>query len=221
MEQFRKDVKPIKSFFKEHWLTVSVIVILLLGSAILISGFKHPPENYPANSNWADKIFNFLDEWASAGGPLFAFIGIFAALFIGIKSLLQTGNIQSIERKELLLNEIIEWAEESVKSAIYRQTKDEHELWKAILDYKYCIAKSEYIKVIATSSFSTLTSLIDDVVTNLNNAMKGTINYKDSGVKDNNKYENHKLLLQYENELTESTKPLFSAAAKIKSELLK
>jgi hypothetical protein len=83
-------------------------------------------------------------------------------LELGVTSIIQTQRLQQKERKQRLLNEIIEWAMDSVKSAIYRQEKESHELWKAILNYKYCISRNKYVNVIATSSFSNLSSLIND-----------------------------------------------------------
>jgi len=120
-------------------------------------------------------------------------------------------------RKERLLNEIIEWATEAAKSAIYRQEKESHELWKAILNYKYCISKSEYVNVIATSSFSTLSSLINDVVIKLNRVMGETTNYKDN---KNRTDENHRLMRDCEDSLRKSVEELLKEAAKIKSGLL-
>jgi len=65
---------------------------------------------FKPTSNIAFLIFDFLDKWASAGAPAITLIAVTAALYIGIKSLRQTENIQKQERKHRLLNEIIEWA---------------------------------------------------------------------------------------------------------------
>ena len=157
-------------------------------------------------------ILEWIKEWAlplSAGATLVLAIAAFLAIW-------QNRNLQRKGRRERLLNEIIEWSTESVKSAIYRQEKESHELWKAILNYKYCILKSEYVNVIATSSFFTLSSLINDVVIKLDKVMKETTNYK-----DNKTDKNHELMRVCEDNLTKSVEELFKEAAKIKSELLK
>ncbi len=85
-------------------------------TGIIIFVFQNNPKNYPSNANWADKIFYFLDDWASASASLFTTIGIIAALSIGVISLLQTQNIQKVERKERLLNEIMDWVSVLTKS---------------------------------------------------------------------------------------------------------
>ena len=56
------------------------------------------------------------------------------------------------DRKERLLNEIIEWASSIAKSAISRQTIDVSEFWKAKLEHKYHKFKGKYIEEIVSSS---------------------------------------------------------------------
>jgi len=62
------------------------------------------------DANTADKIFDFLDKWASAGAPAIMLIAIAVALGIGLAGILQTRSIQRNEQKQKMLNEIVEWA---------------------------------------------------------------------------------------------------------------
>ncbi len=122
---------------------------------------------------------------------------VVVALGLGVASIIQTQKLQKKERKGRLLNEIIQWATKSAESAIYRQQKNKHELWKTELNYKNCRAKSEYIKGIAISSFSTLNSQIDCVVTKLDEAIEGTTKFR-----ENESDDGHKLMRTSEEGLT-------------------
>ena len=101
---------------------------------------------------------------------------------------------------------------QSAESAIYRQKTDEHELWKAKLNYKNCKATSEYIKVTAMCSFTSLTSHIDQIIMQLDEAIDATTNLIDSKLS-----ENYDLIKAKEEALTNSVKELFKEAAKIKT----
>ena len=70
-----------------------------------------------------DNLINLIVAILVGGGTLF--LGIMAWQTIS-----QTSNIQKSEKRNRLLNEIIEWAKKSAESAIYRQTIDNHELWE-------------------------------------------------------------------------------------------
>jgi len=141
-------------------------------------------------------------------------LAIVTALLVGF-TWLNIRNTTEKERRdseERLLNEIIEWAEKSAESAIYRQKTNPHELWNAKLNYKNCRAVSEYIKEIAASSFSTLSSHIDDVATKLDDAIDGTTQYIESKLT-----EKHDRMLICEERLTNAVKELFKEAAKTKT----
>ena len=141
---------------------------------------------------------------------------VLVALGLGVASILHTNNLQRKERKERLLNEIIEWAKKSSESAIYRQKTDNNELWKAKLNYKNCRATSEYIKVISTSSFTSLKAYIDKVVIQLDEAVEATTTLIESKLS-----ENYDLIKVKEEGLIKSVEELFEEAAKIKTRDIK
>jgi len=156
-----------------------------------------------------------ISNWITLGAAILVGSG---TLFLGImawRTIRQTRNIQKAEKREGLLNEIIEWATKSAESAIYRQKTDNSELWKTKLNYKVCRAKSEYIKGIATSSFSNLSSHIIDIVTKLDEAIESTTRLIDSKLS-----ENYDQVRHCEEELTNAVIGLFEKAAKIKTKAI-
>ncbi len=58
----------------------------------------------------ADKIFDFLDKWASAGTPAIMLLAILVALAVGLAGIRETRSIQRNEQKRRLLDEIKKWA---------------------------------------------------------------------------------------------------------------
>jgi hypothetical protein len=56
-------------------------------------------------------------------GDWITLAAVIVALGIGVASILHTQSLQKRERKERLLNEIVEWASNVAKSAISRQTR--------------------------------------------------------------------------------------------------
>ena len=114
------------------------------------------------------------------------------------------------DRKERLLNEIFEWAEDAAESAISRRTRTPDELWKTKLKYKYSRAKSKYIIEVTSLSFKNLSSLVKSVIVKLDQVIHATtqvINHQDPA----------KELVDCENELTESIEALIIEIAKIKT----
>ena len=92
-----------------------LIAIIAIGFALFIYALITPrPPEYTIHTI-AQLVFDFLDKWASAGAPAIMLISIIVALYIGIKSLRQSENIQQSERKQRLLKEIEEWAKEVVR----------------------------------------------------------------------------------------------------------
>lgn len=58
-------------------------------------------------------------SWLGIGASTWAtFLAVVVALGIGVTSILHTNSLQKKERKERLLNEIIEWAVDIVKCAL-------------------------------------------------------------------------------------------------------
>jgi len=112
----------------------------------------------------ADNVINLVAAIIVGGGTLF--LGIMAWRNIRL-----TRSIQKAEKKERLLNEIIEWAESVANSAIGRQTKAPHELWKTKLDYKKHKTKGKYVVQIINSSFPELSQFYLDIDAKLDGAI--------------------------------------------------
>ncbi len=178
---------------------VIIIVFIVVLTYVISSTYKSDPQS--------------LNIYVAVGTLVLAFSTAVLAL-VSWWNIRENKEKENRDRKERLLGEIIQWAEISAQSAIYRQTKEKHELYKAILNYKNCLAKSEYIKVIANIQFNILTDTIVKIIQRLDHLMQGTKLYYEFHTD-----ENHKLVLQQENNLTESVKELFKEAAKLKSEL--
>ena len=196
----------MKEFFRKYWRIVLIVVIILLSFAIPVYWFMKPSPELGENPNVADYIFDFLDKWASAGGPVFTLLLALAAFW----AIWQTRGIQKSEKRERLLNEILEWAVEAAESAISRQTRIPSELWKAKLKYKHSQAKSKYIAEVAYSSFDSLSPFITNVAVKLEKAVEVStqvIEHKANG----------KALVNSERELTESVEKLITELAKIKA----
>ncbi len=115
------------------------------------------------------------------------------------------------DRKERLLNEIIEWAEDVAKSAISRRTLSREELWKAKLSYKFHKAKSKYIEGVVGSSFKDFYDLVEGIDTKLDRLIEVTTKFTRESMVDGKK------LSDYEAELTESVEKLLIETAKTKT----
>lgn len=106
----------MKKWIKEHKRPVLIGVAVLITIILIIVGiiiFHDKHHSYAYSPNIADNIYNFINEWASAFAPALTFLGIAAALYMSFRSLNQTKEIREKDRKERLLKEIIEWAEEA------------------------------------------------------------------------------------------------------------
>jgi len=131
-------MKTGKTFLREHWrIILAVVIVLILGLAIAIYILKTPSPDLPANANFFDRVFNFLDEWASAGAPAIMLLAIIVSFIIGITSLHQTENIQNSERNQRLLKEIEEWAKEVIRLISRLETYEEQSLQKFHYDTEY------------------------------------------------------------------------------------
>jgi hypothetical protein len=114
---------------KWHRILIGVFaVIVVLGFAVVVYMFKTPSPDLPTNANFFDKVFNFLDDWASAGAPVITLLAIIVSLIIGIKSLRQTKNIQQNETNQRLLKEIEEWAKGVIRLISRLETYEEKNL---------------------------------------------------------------------------------------------
>ena len=123
------------------------------------------------------------------------------------------------DRKERLLNEIIEGALDAAKSAISRQTREVHELWKTKLEYKFHRVKSEYIAEIAASSFEDLSPLTKDIITKLDEVIDVTTQCIEAKHHVINLLSNSEIkqLIESEERLAKSVEKLITEAAKIKT----
>jgi membrane protein implicated in regulation of membrane protease activity len=149
---------------------------------------------------------------------LSAFSTIALALFAGVTIFLSyqarkdASDREKRDRREKLLNEIIEWAEDVAKAAISRQTRHPHELWKIKLEYKYQKSKGKYISVIVSSSFTELSNLLEEI----NKKLDETIICTQQAIDDTSVGE---ALKKFETELTNSVEKILEEAAKIKNKI--
>lgn len=94
--------------WKWYLISGTSIFVAILTFAIIV--YINMTPTLEKDANTADKIFDFLDKWASAGAPAIMLIAIAVALGVGLAGILQTRNIQRNEQKQKMLNEIVEWA---------------------------------------------------------------------------------------------------------------
>ncbi len=188
---------------EEHWyikyLTWGIVGIVCF--AILIHILKEV-DIVPAQN-----IFDFFNEWATI---LYAGVTL---LLVGVAVWTITDNRYSrmLEKRERLLNEIIQWAENVAESAVTRQTLKPDELWKTKLKYKYSKAKSKYVTEIVSSSFKELSPFVENVNSKLEEAIDAATQFIERRQQAGDK------LVNYEIELTESVEELLTEAAKIKT----
>ena len=116
-------------------------------------------------------------DWITLGAAILVGGGTLFLGFMAWRTIRQTKNIQKAEKRERLLNEIIEWAEDVAKSAINRRTLSREELWKAKLSYKFHKAKSKYIEGIVGSSFKDFYDLVEEINTKLDRLIEVTIKF--------------------------------------------
>ena len=234
--------RMIRKWLRKNWQFIAVIAIvffILLAIAILIY-IKKAPTNFGEGytPNLADKIYDFLDKWASAGAPAITLIGILVALCVGVAGIIQTRIFQENERKHELLNEIIEWAEKvtdwrSINKKIYKDTvfmqggqDKEKLLYIHIIEVKEYLrglnAKSQYITTISKIFESNLNDALCKLTSELNEYIEfleswqhdkaEAINKNISDKKDNvDKAEEH------ENILDNAANRVIHTAARIKS----
>ncbi len=158
----------------------------------------------------SDKSFPRLRESVTAvstGAMVFATLLLAFVTYRIIKSDRQRENR---DRKERLLNEIIEWASSVSRAAISRQTRDPHALWSTKLEYKYQKSKGKYMVQIINSSFPELTQIYLDIDTKINEAISFTEDVINRNASKSD-------LINYETKLTESVEKLLEEAAKIRT----
>jgi hypothetical protein len=66
----------------------------------------------------------WLKDWSTPLSALATFIAVIVALGIGVASILYSQRLQRKERKEKLLNEVIEWAREITKHRFEKSLKE-------------------------------------------------------------------------------------------------
>lgn len=128
----------------KEWQLVLIGALLILGFAVVVHIFKAP-------DNLAGQIFDFLDVWASAGGPAITLIAVAVALYIGIKSLRQTRDIQKSEKRQRLLSEINDWAELMAESTVKLEKPISSVINDRLSRYHRFLVKSRYMENIAAS----------------------------------------------------------------------
>lgn len=196
-------MKTVLSYIKKlrlwlwHWIkrlwqyTVTFLVFLFISLYIIL-------------------CFHFFREDPQLASATIALATLVLALgaFLAIR---QSSNTQRRERKDRLLNEIIEWASNVAKSAISRQTIDVSELWKAKLEYKYHKSKGKYIDVIVSSSFKELSDPFKDANIKLDEAINFLERIFDG------KGGNVLALKDYETGIVGSVEKILAEATKIKT----
>lgn len=137
---------------------------------------------------------------------------ILVSFAIVVVAIISAANINELRntRKEKSLNEIIEWAEAVANSAIGRQTKDPHELWKTKLEYKKHKTKGKLIGEMVSSSFKELSGSFKDINKRLDKAIEFTKQIENGKA-------NVESLKDYETEIAGSVEKMFKKAAKIKT----
>ena len=149
-------------------------------------------------------------DWINLVAAILVGGGTFFLGFMAWRTIRQTRSIQKAEKREGLLNEIVEWAMDAAKSAVSRQTMTPSELWKTKLEYKYSKAKSKYIIEVTSSSFDNLCPFVTSVTEKLDQAIEVTtqiIGRQDPA----------KRLVDCERELAESVEKLITEVARIKT----
>jgi len=96
----------------------------------------------------------WLKEWAVVIGAGVTFLAVIVALGIGISSLIQTKMLQKAEKRERLLNEIIQWVTELQTASLGIDTI-QHSSRNVFIMTKYAtaMAHNEYIRAMVNESF--------------------------------------------------------------------
>ncbi len=108
----------LKAIWWLKYLLLTIVAIVALAVWAQGARITEDPNRFAV---W---LYNFLNDWAIALGAAVTLM-LAAAAFLAI---LDNRQGRRADRKEHLLNEIIEWATKSAESAIYRQQKNKHEL---------------------------------------------------------------------------------------------
>ncbi len=178
---------------KVHLILIGIIIfIAIIGLAIAVYVLKTPSPDLPTNANFFDKVFNFLDEWASAGAPAMMLLAVIVALGIGVATILQTNSIQKKRYKYEQLKEIANWAisitiepldielpfvdltpirseyegfpgvQDSFKERLKEDLKEYSDFQKD-RGYAKAYALSQYIDAIVKESFNELSGKVDEI----------------------------------------------------------
>lgn len=118
----------------------------------------------------AQKVFDFLNQWAVALGAAVTLLLAMAAFL----TIMDNRYARTVDRKERLLNEIIEWAFGIEKAATLRRKRERDELWDAKQKYLSSKAMSDYIKTVVSSCFNVLLNELEPVISQLEETIKAT-----------------------------------------------
>ena len=144
---------------------------------------------------------------------------IFVSLFIGLKSLHQTRNIQKREQERGILNEILDWALEITEHSsgtplplrnidIGTETYVRLGQWDTVRDFDHLHKRSEFLKSLALLLRKDLYSAVENVALKLEDLL--SIRWDILDVEDANK-----ALLEYEAELHKSAESLIEEINKL------
>lgn len=155
--------------WKWYLISGASILVALLIFAVIV--YINMTPTLGKDANIADKIFDFLDKWASAGGPAIMLIAIAVALGIGLAGILQTRNMQRNEQKRRLLSEIIEWALDIARCGVERDIEalwDTRDREYSVLDqmtntFRGLLRRSRYISKIILPSWHSLRDPVEEM----------------------------------------------------------
>ena len=108
-------------------------------------------------------VWEWLKEWALVLSAGITLLAVFVALGIGVSSLIQTNKLKKAEKRERLLNEIIEWTLEIQTNALevdiplsgnlpIKEMRVKAEA-NSLFRYGKTFTKNDYIMVIANEEF--------------------------------------------------------------------
>ncbi len=89
---------------------------------------------------------------------------VLVALGLGVSSLIQTQSLQKRERKERLLNEIIEWATSIADTIVTQSVQNTNSDKNKLFMYAHFESKSEYMVTIAKIADSSLVPYVERII---------------------------------------------------------
>ena len=132
-----------------------------------------------------------ISDWINLIAAILIGGGTLALAFMTWKSIRQTRSIQKSEKRERLLNEIIEWAVDLVKGTYGQDIniislKDRELISAFLFGFTQLESRSEYIKI-ASKFDKTLSEVVDEAIKTLEVCIKTHIDWLNCPAKDKDK----------------------------------